>query len=83
MTPPDRLNVCDKHGGFTIVKPSGDTLWRPALRRDTRGTLIANSVKPNTFYQQNDNVTSADYRLPRLRFPSRVWWDNATGERIA
>ncbi len=85
MTPPDTMNVRDKHGGITAVLASGDTLWNadPERTKDTIGTLIAGSIKPNTYYQRNNDVTSADYRIPKFRFPVRVWWDNATGERIA
>ena len=110
--PPSRMNVLDRHGGFTIetTKPwdapdrfdfaareraararldyrrfdVGGDLWRPGSvlkGREPVGDLIA--YDPRSFYQTNDNVTLAVYRVRGYGFPVLVWFDNATRERIA
>ncbi len=65
------------------VMRESNTLWRPSkvLRKGTIGTL--DETRENTFYQNNNNVTMGLYRVPGYRFRVAVWFDNATGERIA
>ena len=84
MKPPQTLDVLDRHGGFTIETTNGDTLWRPgcALKeRDSLATL--RDYDEHSFYQCNDDVTRARYRVRTYRYPVLAWFDNATGERIA
>lgn len=86
MKPPDVVDVRDKHGGFTCEttgKRSGtNTLWRPGrIIRSFVGTLISYDEK--SFYQQNDDVTRAVYKVSGYRYPVICWFDNKTGERIA
>lgn len=93
MTPPTTLNVIDIHGGFTAIVPTRDyrtgkmtgpanTLWRP-------GTLLSNPVgrlesfEVDSFYQGNNDVTIAHYKVPGYRYIVAVWFDNPTGRRIA
>lgn len=61
----------------------GDTLWRPGrlLKRDTVGDLL--DYDERSFYQRNDDVTIAVYRVPGYSYPVLAWFDNASGERIA
>ena len=61
----------------------GDTVWRPGslLKSTTNGTLKA--YEPKSFYQTNNNVTMALYRVPGYQYPVAVWFDNASGQRIA
>jgi hypothetical protein len=83
---PDTINVLDRHGGFTAVTTKrGDTLWRPGrvLKGTTTGTLVPSSVKRKSFYQTNNDVTKALYKVPGYRYPIAVWFDNKTSERIA
>lgn len=86
--PPSAMHVLDRHGGFTIATAQSggydyDTLWRPgqALTRSTAGYLVA--YNSGSFYQQNDNVTEAVYRVAGYGPPVLAWFDNATRERIA
>lgn len=60
-----------------------DTLWRPAslLKRGTIGTL--QEYDEQSFYQNNNNVTKAIYKVAGYKYRVAVWFDNATGERIA
>lgn len=84
MKPPSTLNVLDQHGGFTaITTKRDDTLWRPGklLKGNTTGTLIYYSEY--SFYQNNNDVTRAVYKVPGYRFPVCTWFDNQTGKRIA
>ena len=62
---------------------AGDSLWRPGslLKRSTTGKLI--DYARNSFYQNNNDVTVALYRVPGYRYPVAVWIDNRTGARIA
>jgi len=85
---PETLNVLDQHGGFSAwitTKKSGDyTLWRPGqVLKSPVGTLIAGSVNPKSFYQLNNDVTKAMYKVRGYRYPVVVWFDNKTGKRIA
>ncbi len=63
--------------------PIGDTLWRPGavLRHGTTGTLV--DYNESSFWQTNDDVTIAVYRVSGYGYPVLVWFDNKTGERIA
>ncbi len=60
-----------------------DTIWRPAsrLKRGTIGTL--DEFEEKSFYQNNNNVTIAYYKVPGYRFRIAVWFDNDTERRIA
>jgi hypothetical protein len=62
---------------------NGDTLWRPwsLLKNTTTGRLVDHA--PNSFYQDNDHVTVAIYKVPGYGYPVAVWFDNKTGKRIA
>lgn len=58
------------------------TLWRPGnLLKNTIGVL--QEYDENSFFQLNNNVTKAVYKVKG--YPNRiaVWFDNETGERIA
>ncbi|MFI5296684.1 MAG: hypothetical protein ACHREM_01185 [Polyangiales bacterium] len=81
--PPGEINVLDQHGGFTAETTKGNTLWRPAslLKHGETGTLV--KVNPKSFYQTNNDVTMATYRVPGYRYPVVLWFDNKTGHRIA
>ena len=77
-------------GGELLYKRSnghsslgGNSVWRPGsvLKRSTTGKLI--DFARNSFYQSNDDVTVALYRVPGYRYPVAVWIDNQTGARIA
>lgn len=99
MIPPKTVSILDRHGGATAETTSarssrlgppatpdqiGDTLWVPGDRiKGTAGTLIEGSVNEKGFYQRNNNITSAKYKVPGYRYPIVTWWDNLTGERIA
>jgi hypothetical protein len=62
---------------------NGNTVWRPAslLKKGTTGKLV--DFATNGFYQMNDSVTVAVYKVPGYAHPVAVWFDNATGKRIA
>ena len=81
--PPSILHVLDKHGGFTAVVPTG-TLWRPGhvARHGCLGEIVQGSQKCDDFYQRNQPVTSALYRIPGYRYRVKVWW-LPSGERLA
>ena len=89
MRPPESMNVIDSHGGFTAETHGKNigtcTLWRPGrvLKHGTIGTLISGSVNEHSFFQINDDVTRAAYKVKGYRYPVIVWFDNKTGERIA
>lgn len=61
----------------------GNSLWRPGdvLKKSTQGKLLVWDDK--SFFQNNNDVTLAIYRVPGYAFPVMVWFDNATGKRIA
>lgn len=81
--PPQKMNVVDSHGGFTIVTARG-TLWSPAsvAKGGLEGSLVPASIKHNDFYQNIQPVVSALYKLPRYSYRAKVWW-RPNGERIA
>lgn len=60
-----------------------NSLWRPGhiLKRGTVGALIDFDEK--SFYQTNNDATRARYKVSGYRYPVLVWFDNATGQRIA
>lgn len=79
-----------KGTGFTIetsdIIRGTYTLYRPAEvlgDLDDTGYLIPGSVDTKTFYQTNNDVTQAQYKVPGYKYPVVVWWDNKTGKRIA
>ena len=86
--PPSPLNVLDNSGGFTAETIPGQTLWRAGtvLSRGRRalspmGTLVGYNNR--SFYQSNNDVTRASYKVKGYRYPIIVWFDNKTGLRIA
>ncbi|MFA5136961.1 MAG: hypothetical protein WC489_06270 [Patescibacteria group bacterium] len=84
MQPPVKINVLDKHGGFTaITTKRGDTLWRPGkiLKKSKTGVLL--SFNEKSFYQLNNDVTEAIYKVPGYPYKVALWFDNKTGRRIA
>ncbi len=99
MKPPQTINVLDRHDGFTAVTLSptyeregngwrkvwreSNTVWRASkvLKRGTEGNL--QEANESSFYQNNNNVTKALYKVPGYRFRIAIWFDNTTGERIA
>lgn len=99
MIPPQEIDVLDSNRGFTAITPSmryrwengryvvrmteGNTLWRPSFiaPKGTVGKLV--EYKTNSFYQTNNDVTQAIYKIPGYRYRVAVWFDNRTGERIA
>jgi hypothetical protein len=85
MIPPNKIDITDKNHGFTaITTKQGDTLWRP-IRVLLYKNLYADlqSYDENSFYQLNDNVTKAIYKVRGYRYPIVCWFDNLTLERIA
>jgi len=60
-----------------------DTLWRPAqlLKGQSIGEL--QEFDEHSFYQLNDDVTKAIYKVKGYGNRIAVWFDNATGKRIA
>ncbi len=83
MIPPKATNVTDRHGGFTaITTKRGDTLWRPGkLLKTSMGALV--SYNQNSFYQSNNDVTMAIYKVRGYPYKVALWFDNKSGERIA
>lgn len=82
--PPTKTNILDSHGGFTIMDNRGNTLWRPGAvlkGKPPIGTL--QSWKGDSFYQLNNDVTQATYKVPGYNKTVVCWFDNRTGERIA
>lgn len=68
--------------GWRKVWRERDSLWRPgSLLADPVGELQEFNEK--SFFQLNNNVTKAIYKVKG--YPNRiaVWFDNETGERIA
>jgi len=91
MVPPNRLandDRCelfyDSHGGFTIETKVG-TLWRPASALGSRGRPVAKlfAYAEHSFYQNNNDVTKAFYKVAGYRYILVAWFDNITGKRIA
>lgn len=60
-----------------------DTVRRPGhlLKQTTIGTL--QEYNERSFFQNNNDVTQAIYKVPGYRYRIAVWFDNKTGERIA
>ena len=82
MTPDKELDVLDKFGGFTCITKLG-TLWRRGqiLKHGTHGIL--QSYNENSFFQNNNDVTIAYYKVNHYRYTVVLWFDNKTGKRIA
>ena len=88
MIPPKEINVLDKHDGFTaITTKNNDTLWRSKFilfhKKEFDFTGILQSYKEDSFYQSNNDVTMAVYKVKGYRYPIALWFDNKTAERIA
>jgi hypothetical protein len=91
MRPPKTLDVCDVPGkvrGFCALTKGG-TLWRPervlteggrTTGKPTTGTLF--HFDEHSFFQLNDDVTRALYRVEGYSYFVVIWFDNGTGERI-
>lgn len=61
-----------------------DTLWRPgAVLKDKSpiGKLLSYNEK--SFFQNNNDVTEAFYKVKGYRYKVVIWFNNQTGERIA
>ena len=69
--------------GWEQKMVDGDTLWQPGkvLKKNTTGKLISYDEK--TFFQLNNDVTQAFYKVKGYRYKVVLWFDNQTGERIA
>jgi hypothetical protein len=65
------------------VTIEGGTLWRPGslLKKSKTGEL--QEYNEDSFYQNNNNVTKAIYKVKGYGYRIAVWFDNATGQRIA
>lgn len=87
MKPPTTINVIDRHGGFTCEtkgKNQGTcTLWRPGLILKGKCIGTLQNYNERSFYQMNDDVTRAVYKVRGYRYPVILWFDNQTGARIA
>jgi hypothetical protein len=85
MLPPAKINVLDQHKGFTAVTTKrGDTLWRPGLvlrGNQPIGTLIR--FDEHSFFQNNNDVTKAVYKVKGYRYNIVIWFDNQSRRRIA
>jgi NDP-sugar pyrophosphorylase family protein len=69
-------------------KETGDTLWRNAgvliksrRLKDCIGVLQEYDEK--SFFQNNNDVTKAIYKVKGYGYRVVLWFDNKTGERIA
>lgn len=82
MTPPTVLpSVLDSHGGYTVLTRCGNTLWKPGSTvGDPSGSLV--SFDEKSFFQQNNDVTRALYRVGGVRDLVIVWFDNETGLNV-
>jgi len=65
------------------VYRENNMIWRPGqlLYKGTFGTLVW--TDEHSFFQTNNNVTKAIYKVPGYRLRIATWFDNVTGERIA
>ena len=83
MNPPYSINVLDQHEGFTAETKSG-TLWRPKQILSKYSYIgILQSYDEKSFFQNNNNVTRAEYKVKGYRYPVIIWFDNETRNRIA
>jgi hypothetical protein len=76
----DRIS---KHKGKVRLS-IGDTLWRPShviKKLPAKGKLVAYDT--GSFYQTNNDVTVALYRVQGYGYPVVMWFDNKTGRQIA
>lgn len=84
MKPELTTNILDRHNGFTaITTKSGDTLWRPYQVLKGHYIGVLQSYNEHSFYQNNNDVTEAIYKVRGYRYPVVCWFDNTTGLRIA
>jgi len=60
----------------------GDSLWRKAAGK-LHGTAKLWAYDTKSFWQTNNDVTVAIYRLKGYSYPILAWFDNKTGHRIA
>jgi len=76
--------MLDRIGGVTVLTPKKNTLWKPAsaLSRG-RGEPQLVDFNPRSFYQTNNDVTEAFYKLQGYPMKLVAWFDNPTGRRIA
>jgi hypothetical protein len=58
------------------------TVWRPGklLKKTVEGELL--TFDERSFYQTNNDVTKALYKVKGYNHPVVIWFDNATGERL-
>jgi hypothetical protein len=80
-----RLAKPDKYMIDPVVEfmRNSDTLWRPASvlgQREVEGTLVG--YHEHSFFQNDNNVTFALYRVPRYGYLLGVWFRNSDGTRI-
>ena len=63
-------------------KERKNTLWRPGnILKDSNGIL--QEFNENSFFQNNNDVTLAIYKVKGYCNRIAVWYDNKTGKRIA
>ena len=76
-------SVHERDVDLVVESLHGSSLWRPGhvLKKSNYGTLLGFNEK--SFYQTNNDVTKAIYKVPGYRYPVAVWFDNKTGRRIA
>lgn len=79
---PKRFDIAARLKANNQVLRIGDTLWRPgSILKDISGDLLAYNEK--SFYQTNNDVTQAIYRVRGYNYPIIAWFDNSTKHRIA
>jgi hypothetical protein len=61
-----------------------DTLWRPCWMLNRYGTIgTLQEYDEKSFYQNNNDVTKAIYKVKGYHYRIAVWFCNKTGKRIA
>lgn len=76
----------EPHFHWVYVMKYTDTLWEPGYELDGLpkvGKLMPETVDEKSFYQLNDDVTRAWYKVEGYEHPIVAWFDNRTGLRIA
>ena len=86
MIPENEIDVLDDFGGFTAITKGKNigigTLWRRgSILKNTIGLL--QSYDEKSFFQTNNDVTQAIYKVKGYNYPVVLWFDNQTGKRIA
>lgn len=86
MIPEKEIDVLDEFGGFTALTKGKNigicTLWRSGrILKNTTGILQHYYEK--SFFQNNNDVTEAVYKVKGYHYPVVLWFDNKTGKRIA